>query len=267
MFQSIAKFSNDNVGVEKTLKLLQSTSQIAANIGYWSPDEAAQWTIAKNQFAFARRFFRLVKWIDCWNNAYTQFEAYSAPSPPQRSTKDEKEQPKRIPPPQSSLHCLLLVSKWSLLGAYLFLEMFTIIDAVTGAWRPWAVSTQIESLKLWFYALSVSVFLDLYEIFFVYSEQPGSTTSLFKHLTDEKKSASKSNGEKTSEEVASKPDSTSLQAAKLRSLYRQLVIDSCDVIIPGAAVGWLSLDPVTVGIAGTISALVGGSDAWARVNA
>ena len=42
------------VGVEKTLKLLQSTSQIAANIGYWSVNEAAQWTVAKNQFALGK---------------------------------------------------------------------------------------------------------------------------------------------------------------------------------------------------------------------
>jgi hypothetical protein len=173
-----------------------------------------------------------------------------------------------------------------LLGAYLFVEMFTIVDAVAGTWRPWAVVTQTEALKLWFYALAVSVVLDLYEILVVYS--PGSTawsppqaatatataSATSKGpppVNEEKKQASRSTnapstaGADAGADVGA--DSFDFNAAKRRSTYRQLIIDGCDLLIPGAAVGWLALDPITVGVAGTISALVGGSDAWTRVNA
>jgi hypothetical protein len=163
-----------------------------------------------------------------------------------------------------------------LLGAYLFVEMFTIVDAVAGTWRPWAVVTQTEALKLWFYALAVSVVLDLYEILVVYS--PGSTVSSPPQaatataaatskgpppVNEEKRQASRS----TNAPSTAGADTFDFNAAKRRSTYRQLIIDGCDLLIPGAAVGWLALDPITVGVAGTISALVGGSDAWARVNA
>ncbi|KIW67029.1 hypothetical protein PV04_06307 [Phialophora macrospora] len=248
MLTSISKFSNDPVGVEKTLKLLQSTAQIAANIGYWEPDEAALWTVAKNQFALARRFFRLVKWIDCWNNGYAQYERYG-----QKTAA------------QNGLHLLLLVSKWSLLGAYLFVEMFTIVDAVAGTWRPWAVATQTEALKLWFYALAVSVVLDLYEILLVYS--PDSTASSPAPATSKGGAPVNEEKKQASRRADAGADSSAFDAAKRRSTYRQLIIDGCDLLIPGAAVGWLALDPITVGVAGTISALVGGSDAWARVKA
>lgn len=145
--------------------------------------------------------------------------------------------------------------------------MFTILDAVTGAWRPWAVSTQTEALKIWFYALSVSVVLDLYEILFVYSDRVVATTSAPADQMKEKKPNSEGTERGPGEIVSPEADSQPLQATKRRILYRQLVIDSCDVLIPGAAVGWLNLDPVTVGVVGTISALVSISDAWTRVNA
>jgi hypothetical protein len=146
------------------------------------------------------------------------------------------------------------------------------------------VVTQTEALKLWFYALAVSVVLDLYEILVVYS--PGSTASSPPQaatapapapasatskgpppVNEEKKHASRSTNAPSTAGAGAGADSFDFNAAKRRSTYRQLIIDGCDLLIPGAAVGWLALDPITVGVAGTISALVGGSDAWARVNA
>ena len=205
----------------------------------------------------ARRFFRLFKWIDCWNIAYSQFDSKS-------DANDGKINVKRAQAPQDSLHFLLVFAKWSLLGVYLFLEMFTIVDAVTGTWRPWAVTAQLESLKLWFYALSVSVVLDLYEIFVVYPEL--ATSPATKPGAAAEKPASERARENKNEEANPDTQAVSTRAAKRRALYRQLVIDGCDALIPGATVGWLGLDPVTVGAVGTISAIVGGSDAWVRVN-
>jgi len=265
MMQSISNYASDAVGIEKSLKLLQNASQIAANIGYWSPKEAGQWANAKDQFALARRYFRLFKWVDCWRVANDQYQSYMT------DVKDENKVPKRPSPAQNSIHFLLIVSKWSLLGMYLFVEMFTIVDAVSGTWRPWAVTAQTEALKIWVYALASSVLLDLYEIMIIYSAQSTAAPTTTLSASKREQQLGSSEPEKPAENDKDRintpsPSALGTSQTKCQQLYRQLVIDSCDLLIPSVAVGWLVFDPVTVGVAGSISALVGGSDAWARVN-
>jgi hypothetical protein len=154
---------------------------------------------------------------------------------------------------------------------YLFIEMFTIIDAVLGTWRPLTITLQREALKIWFYALAVGVVLDLYQLAFVDSTTPstapsGGSEGGKKNVTRAAAVREKGEGDglTRAEDV---PPSPAPRDGARRALYRQLVIDSCDLLIPGATVGWLGLDPVTVGVAGSISAFLGGSNAWARVNA
>ena len=147
---------------------------------------------------------------------------------------------------------------------YLFVEMFTIADAVSGMWRPWAVTTQIEALKIWAYALAVSVLLDLYEIVVVYSKSLSSAAGTTISAPDGAEKIEEKDQDQV--KVPSPMASDFSHDAKRRQLYRQLVIDSCDLLTPTVAVGWVLLDPIIVGAAGSISALIGGSDVWARVN-
>ncbi|OAP60702.1 hypothetical protein AYL99_05704 [Fonsecaea erecta] len=197
--------------------------------------------------------------------AFGQYQSFAASGTSQNKSAEQSQPPAA----QSSIHFLLIVSKWSLLGMYLFMEMFTIVDAVLGTWRPWAVTTQTEALKFWFYALSVSAALDLYELLFVYSD---SALSKNNQSADQKQTTS-TTVEKTNEKSVAQPNEREqskarhAQSAKRRAVFRQLVIDSCDLLIPGTAVGWFRIDPVTVGVAGSVSALLGGSDVWYRVNA
>lgn len=128
--------------------------------------------------------------------------------------------------------------------------------------NTWGPALQTEALKFWGYSLAVSVLLGLYNIFFVYPGPPSPSTS------DKGNNRGKQIPEpveKTSAESTPKA-STTPQSARQRTLYKQLVADSCDFLIPSAMVGWVRLDPITVGVAGSISALLGGSDVWARVN-
>lgn len=78
-----------------------------------------------NWIVKGRRYFRLFKWIDCWNMAYSQYQSYLAPRQDARAPKEASTRP---PPARDNVHFLLLVSKWSLLGMYMFLEMFTIVS-------------------------------------------------------------------------------------------------------------------------------------------
>jgi hypothetical protein len=49
--------------------------------------------------------------------------------------------------------------------------------------------------------------------------------------------------------------------------YKQLVIDGCDLFIPGAVVGWMPFSPLTVGVAMAISTLLQLGDMWPRIQA
>jgi hypothetical protein len=50
IFHSHKQLIYDLVGVEKSLKFMQSASQIIANTDYVSAAEATRWTIARSQF-------------------------------------------------------------------------------------------------------------------------------------------------------------------------------------------------------------------------
>ncbi|GAB7351844.1 hypothetical protein MBLNU459_g2403t1 [Dothideomycetes sp. NU459] len=61
------------------------------------------------------------------------------------------------------------------------------------------------------------------------------------------------------------PPRTTTGTTSKTTLYKQLAIDACDLLIPGTAVGWMAADSVTVGAAMAISSVVAGGDLWARV--
>ena len=48
-------------------------------------------------------------------------------------------------------------------------------------------------------------------------------------------------------------------------LYVQLVIDCCDLLIPGSAVGWLPVGLLVVGTATSISSILAGQRIWMKV--
>lgn len=48
-------------------------------------------------------------------------------------------------------------------------------------------------------------------------------------------------------------------------LYTNIIIDCCDILIPGSAVNWIPVSSVTVGIASSISSLIVGKQIWERV--
>lgn len=59
--------------------------------------------------------------------------------------------------------------------------------------------------------------------------------------------------------------SFSTSSATKSQLYTNIVIDCCDILIPGSAVNWTPVSSVTVGIASSISSLIVGKQVWDRV--
>jgi hypothetical protein len=114
----------------------------------------------------------------------------------------------------------------------------------------WGPQLTQESNKFWFYGIVMSILLGLYQIFFAPPVTP----------TGEK--ATSSSKEKTPGDInptLAKPNSKNTQ------LYRQLLIDSCDLFIPGAAVGWIPSEPLTVGVFMSISSILAMGSMWSKI--
>lgn len=105
----------------------------------------------------------------------------------------------------------------------------------------WGPVLQFEALKFWFYSISVSILIGVYQVLGAQSTPAQRPEHKYKK-----------NGVE--------------QAARTRRLYKQLVIDGCDLLVPGSAVGWIRADPVTVGVASCVSTVLAGHNIWVRVN-
>lgn len=125
----------------------------------------------------------------------------------------------------------------------------------------WGPKVQMEANRCWFFALIPSIVLSLYEILL---HQSALSSTSVNGVVDEK-----SNDHAKLKE-ASNPSTTKKKeqpppSAGLTKIYSQLVIDSCDIFIPGAAVGWIPVGPLVVGVASTISTILAGAQIWQRV--
>ncbi|KIW52313.1 hypothetical protein, variant [Exophiala xenobiotica] len=261
--------STCTAGIEKALKLVQSFSQVAEVIVASTPKEVAQWATAKDQANIARRFFRLFKWIDCWTTSYNLFQAYTGPKQIARDDKGRTIEQTRREADGDSVRVLLTIAKLSLLGIFLFMEMFCIADAMHITHNSWAPTLQIESLKFWFWSLAASALLGLYELFLLDFGPAATAQTPMSEKTQQVKVTVKADGKKERstlvETTKTVPQGPS-RASRRQAILKGIVADVCDMLIPGDIVGWMPLGPVPVGIAGSISAVLGGSDIWARVN-
>lgn len=115
-----------------------------------------------------------------------------------------------------------------------------------GIWvTPWAQEAFIECHKWWFFGLALSVMGSTVNIFF-----PASEPSVAK------KSEKKPAGEKQKQQK--KPD--------LTPLVKSLIVDACDLVIPGSVLGWIPASSTQVGMVMIVSTLVASGDIWAQAN-
>lgn len=118
----------------------------------------------------------------------------------------------------------------------------------------WGPRLQQEANKCWFYSLIISILLSLTTLFFAKSASKKHTEGTKSGLPEEKT------------DVSEKPpdDPLPLSSVTQTSAYEQLVIDCCDLFIPGAALAWLPVSPLLVGTASTISTTLAGRHIWKR---
>lgn len=129
-------------------------------------------------------------------------------------------------------------------------------------------TVQTEASRFWLYALFVSILLTLYDLFYLSPSTVSNTIKPPSSSTTDEKSTSPptpSEGLKQRQIEASRKEAEVYRRQRTL-LIVDLIIDACDVPIPGTAVGWIVLDPVMVGTAMAVSSLLAGGRIWRRVN-
>ncbi|KAJ9220590.1 hypothetical protein DTO169C6_7103 [Paecilomyces variotii] len=124
-----------------------------------------------------------------------------------------------------SIHTTLELGKWSCLGIYLVMEDLTILDAMGVYSTSWSDWVLLEAHKFWFCALSLSLLGSLWMLL----------------VADKKASASKSS-----------------------PWLKRIIIDGCDLLIPGSMVGWIAVSPLVVAMSMVASTVLAAQDIWAQ---
>ncbi|OJJ86238.1 PEX11 domain protein [Aspergillus glaucus CBS 516.65] len=135
---------------------------------------------------------------------------------------------------------MLELGKSSALGIYVLLENLTILHAM-GIYpqTPWARDIQTQAYKFWFWGLALSVLGGIWSLLF---------------------SSGTSAQSRKNEKVT--PPSTTAS----KTLMKRVIVDGCDLMIPGSSLGWVSMGSEIVGMLMVLSTVVSMGDVWRRAN-
>ncbi|KAM5433657.1 hypothetical protein McanMca71_003342 [Microsporum canis] len=236
-----SRYINSSPGIENTLRLLQFSCVV---VGSLSGVSSSPWSRAGSQFALGRRYFRYFKFIDYFENAWT---AYTL----NENTASHK---------GGSIASTLEFCKWGLLGVYLLLEGVTIFDALGVQKTAWGDRALLESNRFWLYALVFSLLSTLWQMFQLYRDAKTPAAQKIKQKPNVKSSQKPSTEGK---QTTSSADFTVTNQA----LVKDIIITSCDILIPGYLVGWIPISALMMGSAAVVSTLLVGRDRWTQVQA
>lgn len=146
---------------------------------------------------------------------------------------------------------VLETAKFSLLGLYFLVEMLTITD-IMGLTKlpagPWLI---VESNRMWFYGLIFGILQAIWEGLFV--------------AVEDKQQRVVSEKGKRGKKVSAQMKMVSSGPKKKGLPYKQLLIDGCDLFIPGAVIQVIPFSPLVVGIAMALSTVLQISDMWPKI--
>ncbi|CRG90882.1 hypothetical protein PISL3812_07928 [Talaromyces islandicus] len=235
-WKQFSNFANGHpLGIEKTLRLIQAICQILSSSIFVSYIPNAVYAVgcasARNQVALARRYLRFFKFIESFNASYA---AWKVPAPTGTD----------------SIRKMVVVAKWSVLGVYYAMEDLTILDAM-GVWvTPWAKDTFVECNKWWFYGIALSLIASTFSLFFPPPEFRGKPQQSQKPVNTE----------------TEKSPAIGQPNQDLTPIVRGIIVDGCDILLPGSFLGWIQATPTQVGVGMVVSTLVTSRDIWVKAN-
>ncbi|KAL4998426.1 peroxisomal biogenesis factor 11 [Aspergillus recurvatus] len=218
--KSLVTFTSQTSGLEKTLRLIQATSQV---IGVTTANKtlATQCLTARDQLALTRRFFRLLDFYGCFERVHSLINTPSS---------------------TGTILSVMELVQYTFLGLYLLLEDLTILHDMGVARVDWYHPLMAEANKFWFYALVLSVLRCTWEV--VFPPAPA---------TPSKTSSSSSEKSKAGAQQSSPPK---------RLLLKRIIIDGCDLTLPGSFLGWTPVTPLQIGFGMVVSTVLAGHDVW-----
>lgn len=128
--------------------------------------------------------------------------------------------------------------------------------------HEWAPQLLIEANKFWLYSIVCSLSLSLLTLITLSStipERSEPVSGIQQERHDEKSDKKKSTTDRDMAEEAN------FQRAARQKVISRIAADACDVLIPGAMVGWIPVSASTVGVAGSVSSLLAMMEIWERV--
>ncbi|KAG2416693.1 hypothetical protein HFD88_007909 [Aspergillus terreus] len=224
LLKQLVNFTSVTAGLEKTLRLIQALALIVAEL---SLDQltATRCSIAWNQLALGRRYFRLLDFYGCFEHAYDLLTG-NAPS-------------------KGAILTMMELAEFSSLGLYCALENLTILHDMNIWQVSWYTPLLMEANKFWFYSICLSLTRAVWELLFV-----GSAT--------QSKNSHAGKKEKPEKESTSRPTPSTT------AILKRMVVDACDLTLPGSFLGWTPVGDLGVGIAMVISTVVASQDIWTK---
>ncbi|KAL4757552.1 PEX11 domain protein [Aspergillus foveolatus] len=220
--KSLVTFTSQTSGLEKTLRLIQATSQV---VGVTSASEtlATQCLTARDQLALTRRYFRLLDFYGCFERVHFLINTPSS---------------------TGTILSVMELAQYTFLGLYLLLEDLTILHDMGVARVDWYHPLMTEANKFWFYALMLSVIRCTWELFFPSALATPSKTS--------------SSGSEKSKAKGQQPQ----PSPPKWPLVKRILIDGCDLTLPGSFLGWTPVTSLQIGFGMVLSTVLAGHDVW-----
>jgi hypothetical protein len=124
-----------------------------------------------------------------------------------------------------------------------------------GIWTTtWAADVFVEAMKFWFYSLILGVIVGVLQLYQLYMEPV---------VISEKKTEI---GEKSKEnEKMIQMIEITERKEKRTKIIKKIVVDGCDLFIPGSTTGWMVVSTANVGMLSVVSTVLAATDIWTRV--
>ena len=124
-----------------------------------------------------------------------------------------------------------------------------------GIWTTsWAAVLFVEGMKFWFYSLSLGIIAGVLELYQLYMEPVA--------VSGKKTEIEEKN--KENEKVIQLMEITE-RKEKRSKIIKKILIDGCDLFIPGSTTGWMVVSTANVGLLSVFSTVLAATGIWIRV--
>ncbi|CRK13852.1 hypothetical protein BN1723_002070 [Verticillium longisporum] len=151
-------------------------------------------------------------------------------------------------------------------AGYLSFDMATVLDAVGIRKSPRAKTLQREAYRFWAMGIACSVVAQVYTLYRLQQREARVDKKDGEGVVEGKRIALYDSPKPAPRRALPSPHQTNvLTLRRERAASRlQLLSDVCDLSVPTSALGWVAVDDGLVGLAGTVSSLIGVYTQWKK---